>query len=100
MAQETGEGEAVTGVIEAIDTNPEGTSPYGLYVEEFATGFFLRGGEDFAAYEGQEVTVYGAREPLARVTAILDVARVELAAGAAAGKQYSGRISTPSRSGR
>ena len=81
MAQETQQ-EAFTGVIEAIDTNPEGTSPYGLYYEEFGTGDFLRGGQDFASYEGQEVTVYGAREAIEGGAGIIDVSRVEPAESA------------------
>ena len=81
MAQQNEE-EAFTGVIEAIDTNPSGTSPYGLYVEEVGTGYFLRGGQDFADYEGQTVTVYGATEATEGGALIVDVSRVEPTAGA------------------
>ena len=76
MAQETEEA-AFTGVIEAIDTNPPGKSPYGLYFEEFGSGYFLRGEADFAAYEGQTVTVYGTTEVIEDGGIIMDVSRIE-----------------------
>ena len=65
------------GGIEKIDTNPPGTSPYGLYYEEFGTGNFLRGDADFAAYEGQTVTVYGTREFIRDGARIIKVSRIE-----------------------
>ena len=72
---------SVTGVVEEQGAKADGTTIYGVIDEATGQGYALEGDFDFAAFEGQRVTAYGAYEA-GGGAAILRVLNIEPTDGA------------------